>query len=80
MTDLEAVRTFVCTVASVPKERATNDAYVRELVADSFALVQLLVEIQEEFDIHLTHTDLQGVETVGQLLQVIAAREASTET
>lgn len=79
MIDLEAVRTFVCTVANVPKEKATNEAYIRELVVDSFALVQLLVEIQDEFDIQLSHGDLQGVETVGQLLEAIAEKDARVQ-
>ena len=47
---------------------------LRELVHDSFALVEIVVELEEEFGVHLTHDDFAGIGTVHDLTQLISAR------
>ena len=44
---------------------------LRELVEESFVLVELVVELQEAFGIQLHGRDLEGVKSVGQLLDVV---------
>lgn len=44
---------------------------LRDLVEESFVLVELVVELQEAFGIQLHGRDLEGVKTVGQLLDVV---------
>jgi acyl carrier protein len=47
---------------------------LRELVHDSFALVELVVELEEEFGVHFTQDDFAQVVTVSDLTQLIGAR------
>jgi len=45
-----------------------------DLVTDSFVLVELAIELQEEFDVQLEAQDLQLVTTVQDLVDLIASR------
>lgn len=45
-----------------------------ELVAESFALVEAVITLQEELGIRLAQDDLRGVETVADLTRVCSQR------
>ncbi|HVK98697.1 MAG TPA: acyl carrier protein [Dongiaceae bacterium] len=55
--------------------RVTETARLTDLVADSFVLIETVVELQEELNITLVQEDLDGVVSVGQLLNVIQAKQ-----
>jgi acyl carrier protein len=52
----------------------TDDARLDELVPDSFALVELAIELQEDFDVQFTHDDLNLARTIGDLLELIETK------
>jgi acyl carrier protein len=54
----------------------TEDARLTELVADSFVLIEVVVELQESLNITLVQEDLEAVVTVGQLLDVCQSKLA----
>lgn len=45
-----------------------------DLVAESFALVETVITLQEELGIRLAQEDLRGVETVADLVRVCSER------
>lgn len=45
-----------------------------DLVADSFSLVQLAIDVQEEFDVIFYADDLAEVQNVGDLVGLIRSR------
>lgn len=49
---------------------------LQDLGVDSFALVELLVRLQEELKTRVFQEDLIGITTVGDLEQVFARRNA----
>lgn len=51
-----------------------DDQALTDLVAESFALVEAVIRIQEILDIRLVRDDLRDVSTVGELAAVVAAR------
>jgi acyl carrier protein len=51
-----------------PVERLKDDAVLTDLVTDSFVLVDMVIELQEEFDVFVVQDDLKSVKTVGQLI------------
>ena len=53
-----------------------DDKALRNLVAESFALVEAVINIQEDLGIRLVQEDLRGVETVGDLVAACARRLA----
>ena len=45
-----------------------------DLVNESFLLVELVIELQEEFGLRLVQEDLRLVRTVGDLVQVLLSK------
>jgi len=45
-----------------------------DLVAESFALIETVINLQEELNIRLVQEDLRDVKTVGDLVRVCAQR------
>tara|TARA_B100001105_G_C22274052_1_gene392301 strand:+ start:279 stop:503 length:225 start_codon:yes stop_codon:yes gene_type:complete len=44
-----------------------NSNFVKDLGADSLSVVEIIMEIEEEFDIEIPDEDAQGLETVKEL-------------
>lgn len=61
----------------IDADRVTEGAKLTDLVADSFVLIETVVELQELLDITLVQEDLDGVNTVAQLLDVCQAKMAA---
>lgn len=57
-------------------ESITDDAVLSSLVNSSFVLVELVIELQEEFGVRFQQVDMNGVTTVGQLIALIESRLA----
>jgi acyl carrier protein len=55
-------------------EQLADDLELKSLVAESFALVETVITIQEDLDIRLLQEDLREVETVGGLIAACAKR------
>jgi len=53
-----------------PVERLKNGEILTDLVSDSFALVDMVIELQDEFEVMLVQDDLKHVKTVGELFAV----------
>jgi acyl carrier protein len=45
-----------------------------DLDADSLDLVELVMALEEEFDIEVPEEDLDGVETVGQAYELVVGK------
>ncbi len=57
-------------------ESITDDAVLTSLVNSSFVLVEMVIELQEEFGVRFQQVDMNGVTTVGQLIALIESRLA----
>jgi len=53
-----------------------DEAELTSLVNSSFKLVELVIELQEEFDVRFTQTDINTIVTVGQLLDLLENRSS----
>ena len=51
-----------------------DDTTLTDLVAESFALIEAVIALQEDLEIRLVQEDLRDVKTVGDLIQVCARR------
>ena len=62
-------------VLSVSEEQVTPDAkFGDDLDADSLDLVELVMALEEEFDVSVPEEELEGVETVQQAYDIVAAK------
>lgn len=71
----DAVTARIYELLSVPAGSLTPETTVRELVADSFQLVEMVIDLQEEFDVIFTQNELREVVTIGDLVTLLQAQE-----
>ena len=68
----ERVIEIVANQLGVDKEKVTRDsAFVNDLGADSLDFVELVMELEEEFNIDIPEDALDSIETVGQVIDFI---------
>jgi acyl carrier protein len=62
-------------VLQVPAEKVTKEArFADDLDADSLDLVELVMALEESFDISVEETELENIETVGQAFDLISSK------
>ena len=62
-------------VLQVDPEQVTKEArFGDDLDADSLDLVELVMALEEEFDISVPEEELEGIETVGQAYDLVAGK------
>jgi acyl carrier protein len=63
----------------VPKEQINRDtSFVNDLGADSLDTVELVMELEEEFDINIPDDAAEKIQTVGQAIDHIQAAVNAT--
>src|ERR1700682_6316572 len=74
-----ALREVAGEVLSVEPEAVTEDARFKEdLDADSLDLVELVMGLEERFDITVPEEDLEGVATVGQAVDLVLSKAGAS--
>ena len=72
---LDAIRDVAVEVLSVEPATVTEAARFKEdLDADSLDLVELVMGLEEKFDIEVPEEDLEGVTTVGHAVDMVLAK------
>ena len=72
---LTTIREVAAEVLSVEPDVVTENARFKEdLDADSLDLVELVMGLEEKFDIEVPEEDLEGVTTVGQAVDLVLAK------
>jgi acyl carrier protein len=62
-------------VLQVPEDKVVPEArFGDDLDADSLDLVELVMALEEAFDITVEESELEGIETVGQAYDLISAK------
>ncbi|MCA9263805.1 MAG: acyl carrier protein [Planctomycetales bacterium] len=62
----------------VDKEKVTPEtSFVNDLGADSLDTVELVMELEEEFDINIPDDAAEKIQTVGQAIEYIEKAKAS---
>jgi len=71
----EKFRECAVEVLQVPADKITKDArFAEDLDADSLDLVELVMALEETFDVNVDETELDGIETIGQAYDLIVAK------
>ena len=70
------VREIIAQELGVEQEKVTNEAnFVEDLGADSLDTVELVMAFEEEFGIEITDEDAEEMQTVGQAIAYLTAKE-----
>jgi acyl carrier protein len=72
---LDTLKEVAAEVLSVDPDQVTETARFKEdLDADSLDLVELVMGLEERFDIEVPEEDLEGVTTVGQAVDLVLSK------
>ena len=76
MDNIEArVKKIVAEQLGVAEADIKNESsFVEDLGADSLDNVELVMALEEEFDVTVEEEELEGIETVGQAYQLITGK------
>ncbi len=73
--NFERFKTCAVEVLAVDPAKVTREArFADDLDADSLDLVELVMALEEEFDVAVDEEELEGVETVGQALDLVTSK------
>ena len=71
----EKFRECAVEVLQVPADKVTKQArFADDLDADSLDLVELIMALEESFDITVEETELEDIETVGQAFDLVSSK------
>ncbi len=71
----EKFRECAVDVLQVPAEKVTKEAsFADDLDADSLDLVELVMALEEAFDITVDESELEGIDTIGQAYDLVTSK------
>jgi acyl carrier protein len=71
----ERFRACAVEILGVQADQVTPDArFADDLDADSLDLVELVMRLEEEFDVSVDEEELKGIETVGAAFDLITSK------
>ena len=65
------VKTRIAEVLNISADRVSEETNLKDLVSDSFLLVEMAIELQEDFQVRFSQEDLKVVHTVQDLIPLI---------
>ncbi|MDE5648459.1 MAG: acyl carrier protein [Oscillospiraceae bacterium] len=72
----EKVKSIVADQLDVEEEKVTSEASITEdLGADSLDVVDLVMSIEEEFDIEIPDEAVESIKTVGDIVSYIESKQ-----
>lgn len=74
MNSLERLKSIIADQLGVDENTIAEDTSLEDLGTDSLALVELVMSVEEEFNIEIADEDLETFKTVGDVLDYIAAK------
>lgn len=74
MPDKASVKERIAAFLKLPETELQDSAVLTDLVAQSLLLVEMVIELQEDFGVRLVQQDLKTVKTVGDLAQLFEDR------
>ena len=70
----ERVKDKMASLLRQPVTKLQDDKLLTDLVTQSLLLVEMVIELQDAFNVRLIQDDLKVVRSVGDLTQLIASR------
>lgn len=68
----DELRARIAAFLKQPVERLSDELALADLVVESLMLVELAIDLQEDYGVRLGHEELARVATVGDLVSLLA--------
>lgn len=72
--DPATVRKRIAETLQLPLAKLPDERLLADVVRESFAMVEMVIDLQEEFGIRLEQAELRRLETVADLTALVAAK------
>ena len=77
---IDKLKEIIMDQLDVEEDEVTMDANIQEdLDADSLDMVELVMSVEEEFDLKIEDEDVEKIKTVGDIVSFIEAHTAEEE-
>ena len=74
----ERVRNIICDQLAVEADKVTLTAsFIDDLGADSLDIVELVMTMEEEFDLDIQDEDAEKMKTVGDVIKYVSSKSAA---
>ncbi len=70
----EEITRRMAEVLGISPGRVQPEVLLTDLVSDSYRLVEMAIELQDDYDVIFTQADLSDVSTVGDLVELVRSR------
>ena len=74
MIDTNAIKQRIASTLSLPITKLADDRLLTDVVAESFAMVEMVIDLQEEFGVRLEQAELKKLKTVADLTALVAMK------
>jgi len=71
---IDDIRRRIAAILDIPEDRAGSEVELGDLVADSFRLVEMAIQIQDDYDVMFGQQDVAQLRTVGDLAELVHSR------
>ena len=72
----EEIKNRIAEVLNISVERFNDETTLKDLISDSFLLVEMAIELQEDFQVRFSQEDLKEVGTIGDLIFLIKNKKS----
>lgn len=71
----ETIQRISCDITgAIPETVNTESNFVEDLRADSLDMMEIVMKIEDEFDIEIQDEDVENIKTVGQAIEYVAGK------
>jgi acyl carrier protein len=74
--DAITIKSRIAATLSMPITRLADDRLLADVVTESFAMVEVVIDLQEEFGVRLEQAELKRLRTVADLTTLVVAKAA----
>lgn len=71
MISQDMVIQYIASFVKLPTHKIQPDMHINDIVADSFLLVEMVLSLQEDFNILLDSDDFVGIESIADLTTLV---------
>ncbi|HEY5948998.1 MAG TPA: acyl carrier protein [Kofleriaceae bacterium] len=75
--DATTVRKRIADTLQLPLAKLADDRLLSDVVRESFAMVEMVIDLQEEFGVILDQAELKQLKTVADLTALVATKCAA---
>ncbi len=72
--DSATVKSRISDTLQLPLAKLADDRLLTDVVTESFAMVEVVIDLQEEFGVRLEQAELKKLKTVADLTALVAAK------